>query len=102
MTLDEAIEVLVELAHNRGRDFDDWDLQAVGLGVKALKRLQKCRKAGYKFYCQLMPGETEEGERSSLTDAEREIVDREYKAGCAQLRQWYAEGKLSGGEYANP
>ena len=43
-----------------------------------------------------------EGEHSALTDEEREIVDREYKAGCEQLRQWYAEGKLSGGEHANP
>ena len=43
-----------------------------------------------------------EGEHGPLTDAEREIVDREYKAGCEQLRQWYANGKLSGGGHANP
>jgi len=29
-----------------------------------------------------------------LTQKEQAIVDREYKAGCEQLRQWYANGDL--------
>ena len=53
MTPEEAIKYLE--ADKSGVVFNQ---QARQLGIEALKRLQKCRKAGYKFYCQLMPGET--------------------------------------------
>ena len=60
MTLEDAIKefqkelaIWSPIAHPIWRD-------AVKLGLEALKRLQKCRKAGYKFYCQLMAGETKE------------------------------------------
>jgi len=102
MTLDKSIEVLEELARKWSHDYDDEDLQAVKLGIEALRYVEGIRQHDGDYGSLVLPGETAEGEHSSLTDEEREIVDREYKAGCEQLRQWYAEGKLSGGEHGNP
>jgi len=105
MTLDKAIEWL-EAIHSDRRYKGVGDRYsgqvALSLGIEALKRIKRQSPNRALPGTELLPGETEEGERSSLTDAEREIVDREYKAGCEQLRQWYAEGKLSGGEHGNP
>jgi len=102
MTLDEAIARLEQ----SGRWYESLNAseqaQAHQLGIEALKQLKECREDGCKFFSEPLLGETVEGQHGPLTDAEREIVDREYKAGCEQLRQWYANGKLSGGGHANP
>jgi hypothetical protein len=58
MTLEEAIAILTGEREYTQAEFNT----AVRLGIEALKRLQKCRKAGYKFYCELMLGETKESE----------------------------------------
>ena len=58
MTIDEAIERL-QTRINGDFPFHSSDpCIELQLGIEALKRLKKCRQAGYKFYCQLMPGET--------------------------------------------
>ena len=102
MTLDTAIEVLADLL-GEGPYYDpEHRREAVQLGIEALKYLRWAREQGQLLWDDRLPGETVEGPHSPLTDAEREIVDREYKAGCAQLREWYANGKLSGGEHGNP
>lgn len=59
MTIDEAIKRLEYLRETRHTITYPLEWEALALGIEALERLKKCRKAGYKFYCQLMPGETE-------------------------------------------
>ena len=64
MKIDEAIEILTDYAERLPLGVNDDYINANKLGREALNRLKKCRRAGFKFYCQLMPGETE---GSSLT-----------------------------------
>jgi len=60
VTSEEAIKILTPDSEEHFEASVQKLEEAERLGVEALKRLQKCRKAGYKFYCQLMPGETKE------------------------------------------
>jgi len=60
MRLEKAIEILTLLAKKWKADYDDDDLQAVSLGIEALKRLQELRKYANHNPKWLLPGETEE------------------------------------------
>jgi len=65
MTLDRAIEVLEELARKWSRDYDDEDLQAVKLGIHALRYVEGIRQHDGDYRSLILPGETEEGHHAN-------------------------------------
>jgi len=59
MTLDKAIELLKDIGPYRATVSED-DIDAIELGIAALKRELSWRRVGIDIKPQLLPGETED------------------------------------------
>ncbi|MBA7545291.1 hypothetical protein ES705_37657 [subsurface metagenome] len=59
MTIDEAIKILEIVTHNYPQKGTDNFVDALKLGIEALKRLQVLRAPGPKEEYRLLPSETE-------------------------------------------
>lgn len=60
MTINQAIELLKMLQVNLASDMDAEDLNALQLGIEALKRVEDSRGLAPLSPDRLLPGETEE------------------------------------------
>jgi len=63
MTVDEAIEGLVGLADSETAGVDEYEKEAIGLGIAALKRLKNGGHLSLDELLKPLPGETEGWER---------------------------------------
>lgn len=59
MTIDEAIKLLAPITDPSRYGVDLDEQAAIGLGIEALKRISKGRKASNSEYWQFLPGETD-------------------------------------------
>jgi len=63
MTLEEAIKRQTIFVQKTEGYFDDEDIQAAKLGIEALERERENRQGVPRSLHDLLPGETEEGEK---------------------------------------
>ena len=60
MTIDQAIQILMDLTTTLPQTSPEKRREAVQLGIEALKREQDCREGEAPEYITLLPGETKE------------------------------------------
>lgn len=58
MTTDKAIEILGGLAESVTAGVDDEEREAIGLGIEALKKIERLRESQVLHDGDLLPGET--------------------------------------------